>query len=318
MPPVDRNNPKRSKASESQYSLMEFMREFPDDEACLDWLWRERFAADGHHTFCPACDRERKFHKVNGRPTWDCDSCGHHISPLAGTIFKKSSTSLHLWFYAMHLMTSTRCGISAKQLEREIGVNYKTAHRMMRLIRTELMAQDGEPLSGHVEADETWVGGKPRAADMRRVREAARPKQASQAWAARKTAVFGAVQRQGQVRASVIPDSSSATLGRELHRYVLPAATIYTDEWNAYVTPGRKYAAHRRIAHKENIYVSGTVHTNTIEGFFSLVKNGIRGVYHSVSKKHLQGYLNEYAWRYNTRKDARSQFETLLLRAARS
>jgi transposase-like protein len=131
----------RGKASTAQYSLMEFMREFPDDRACLEWLWRERYAPDGHHTHCPKCDRPRKFHKVNGRPTWDCDHCGHHLHPLAGTIFHKSSTSLHLWFYAIHLMTSTRCGIAAKQLERELGVTYKTAWRMFNLIRNRLMAE---------------------------------------------------------------------------------------------------------------------------------------------------------------------------------
>jgi transposase-like protein len=141
MPPVDRDNPMRGKASTAQYSLMEFMREFPDDRACLEWLWRERYAPDGHHTHCPKCDRPRKFHKVNGRPTWDCDHCGHHLHPLAGTIFHKSSTSLHLWFYAIHLMTSTRCGIAAKQLERELGVTYKTAWRMFNLIRNRLMAE---------------------------------------------------------------------------------------------------------------------------------------------------------------------------------
>jgi transposase-like protein len=114
MPPVDRNKPVRAKSSDSQYSLMEFMREFPDDATCLEWLWVNRYAPDGYHTECPKCERERKFHKVNGRPTWDCDSCGHHINPTAGTICHKSSTSLHLWFYAMHLMTSTRCEISSE------------------------------------------------------------------------------------------------------------------------------------------------------------------------------------------------------------
>jgi len=316
MPPVDRNNPKRAESSESDYSLVEFMREFRDDATCLEWLWRNRYAEDGHHAHCPSCDRERKFHKVSGRPTWDCDSCGHHINPTAGTIFHKSSTSLHLWFFAMHLMTSTRCGISAKQLERELGVTYKTAWRMANLIRNELMAQDGEPLSGEVEADETFVGGKSRAADLRRHREALVPRQAQFDMTRRKSVVFGAVQRRGQVRATVVPDSSSATLGGQLHRYVLPASILYTDEWTGYITPGLHYRAHHRIAHKENIYVSGDVHTNTIEGFFALVKNGIRGVYHSVSKKWLQGYLNEYAWRYNHRTRSRSQFETLLLRAA--
>ena len=128
---------------------MEFMREFPDDAACLDWLWRERHAPDGHTTFCPKCDRSRRFHKVADRPAWDCDSCGYHLHPLAGTIFHKSSTSLHLWFYTMFLISQTRCGISAKQLERELGVTYKTAWRMFNLIRNQLMDEsDGEPLSG--------------------------------------------------------------------------------------------------------------------------------------------------------------------------
>jgi transposase-like protein len=121
---------------------MEFLRDFGTDEACLDWLWRARFSEDGSHALCPKCEQTRKFHRIGNRPSYDCDSCGHHIHPTAGTIFHKSSTSLHLWFYAMHLMTSTRCGISAKQMERELGCNYKTAARMMRLIRSELMAQD--------------------------------------------------------------------------------------------------------------------------------------------------------------------------------
>jgi transposase-like protein len=143
MPPVDRNGPVSSNASESSYSLVEFMRDFPNDAACLDWLWRNRYASDGHRADCPKCERPRKFHKVKGRPAWDCDSCGHHLHPLAGTIFAKSSTSLHLWFFALHLMTSTRCGVSAKQLERELGVTYKTAWRMLNKIRNVLMTEDG-------------------------------------------------------------------------------------------------------------------------------------------------------------------------------
>src|SRR5919107_1565290 len=145
MSKVDRNNPTRGTASESTYSLMEFVREFPDDRACLDYLWRARYARDGHHAHCPKCERERKFHRVKSRPSYSCDTCGHHLHPTAGTIFHKSATSLHLWFYAMYLMTSTRCGISAKQLERELGVTYKTAWRIANLIRHELMDQDDTP-----------------------------------------------------------------------------------------------------------------------------------------------------------------------------
>src|SRR3954453_18262876 len=157
MPSADRNNPKRAKASESTYSMMEFMREFPDDAACLDHLWRTRYAPDGHTTHCPKCDRDRRFHRVNGRPSYDCDTCGHHIHPTAGTIYHKSSTSLHLWYAAAYMITSTRCGVSAKTLERELGVTYKTAWRMFNKIRNELMAQDDEPLSGEVEADEPFM-----------------------------------------------------------------------------------------------------------------------------------------------------------------
>src|SRR5919112_5883985 len=166
MAPVDRKNPVRCTSSESQYSLMEFMREFPNDDACLEWLWRNRYSPDGTYAECPKCETERAFKKYETSPrrqSWTCQGCGYHLHPTAGTIFHKSSTSLHLWFYAMHLMTSTRCGISAKQLERELGVTYKTAWRMANLIRNQLMVDtDDRPLFGTVEVDETSIDGKPR------------------------------------------------------------------------------------------------------------------------------------------------------------
>ncbi len=310
MSKVDRNNPKRSLASESSYSLMEFMREFPDDATCLEHLWRSRFAADGSHAACPKCKRERKFHRVASRPSWSCDTCGHHIHPLAGTIFKKSSTSLHLWFYAMYLMTSTRCGISAKQIERELGVGYKTAWRMTNLIRTHLMAQDdSEPLTGAVEADETWYGGKPKASMTRgmTIPEVQR-------WAkARKTGIVAIVERGGNVRAYVEPREGALETVR---RHVDAGATVYTDEWAGYWKLHTTHPDHHMINHTERVYASGEVHTQTIEGFFGNVKNGIAGNYHGVSVKWLQSYLNEYTWRYNhRRRDGRSMFSELLRRA---
>jgi len=132
----DRNNPTRQQSSSSDYSLMEFMHEFPNDSACLDRLWRDRFASDGHTAHCTRCEKPRRFHRTTTRASYTCDSCGLHVHPMAGTIFEKSTTSLQLWFYAIYLVASTRCGISAKQLERELGVPYKTAHRMMKKIRT--------------------------------------------------------------------------------------------------------------------------------------------------------------------------------------
>src|SRR3954467_11955635 len=145
----DRNNPIRRASSDSDYSLVEFMQAYPDDAACLDRLWRGEHAPGRHHHPCAPCERERKFHRTKTRASYTCDTCGLHIHPMKGTIFEKSTTSLQLWFYAMYLMASTRCGISAKQMERELGVTYKTAHRMMKRIRTELMNDDdGEQLSG--------------------------------------------------------------------------------------------------------------------------------------------------------------------------
>jgi transposase len=158
----DRNDPIRRPSSDSDYSLVEFMQQYPDDSACLDALWRERYAPDGHTAKCPRCKRERRFHRTRTRASYTCDTCGLHVHPMKGTIFEKSTTSLHLWFYAMYLIASTRCGISAKQLERELGVTYKTAHRMMKRIREELMTDDDDQLSGDVEIDETSWGGKPR------------------------------------------------------------------------------------------------------------------------------------------------------------
>lgn len=283
-------------------SLMEFMREFPDDAACLDYLWRQRYSADGLHAECPKCGLWRVFRKYqmdDRRTSWTCTGCGRHVSPLVGTIFEKSSTSLHLWFYAMYLMSSTRCGISAKQLERELGVTYKTAWRMFHLIRNQLMTQDDEPLSGEVEVDETYVGGKPRLKDREydmfgRVKKGPSRNKP-------KTMVFGAVERGGKVRATVVQNGETVNLAGRVSEFVLDSSTVFTDEHNGYRGLGRRFNAHHRIQHKANVYVSGNVHTQTIEGFWSLVKNGIRGTHHSVSAKYLQGYVNEYAFRYNFR-----------------
>src|SRR6476469_6513371 len=154
MPPATRHEPKRNPSSDSDYSLMEFMREFPDDAACLDHLWRSRYSEDGEHADCPKCEKRRRFKRYETkqqRQSWTCTGCGHHIHPTAGTIFAKSSRPLTDWFYVMFLVSTSRCGIAAKQVERELGCNYKTAWRMLNRVRNELMQQNEEPLSGEVE-----------------------------------------------------------------------------------------------------------------------------------------------------------------------
>jgi transposase len=307
----DRNAPQRCASSESDYSLIEFMREYPDDAACLDALWREKYAPDGHTADCPKCEKPRRFHRTRTRASYTCDTCGLHVHPMKGTIFEKTTTPLHLWFYAMYIMASTRCGISAKQLERELGVTYKTAHRMMKKIRTELMADAGdEPLSGDVEIDETSWGGRPRGRTLTRSEAAA----FSQA----KPTVLGMVERGGRVRARVIASRRGPALSREVRANVNPASMIFTDDWQAYKPLRRDYLGHKIINHSAGIYVMGDTHTNTIEGFFGNLKTGMRGAYKKVSPEYLQSYLNEYVWRYNARHQPGSLFLQLLARAARS
>jgi transposase len=315
MPPVDRNAPKRARSSDSRYSLMEFMREFPDDAACLEHLWRTRHSPDGTHADCPKCEQERVFKRYRtkqGRQSWTCTGCGHHVHPTAGTIFHKSSTSLHLWYYAMYMMASTRCGLSAKQLEREIGVSYRTAWRMLNLIRNELMKQDDEPLCGDVEVDETAGGGKVRASDSRQGPQYVTAK------VSRRPTIWGAVERGGRIKVEVVKSRGTLDVEGPIFKYVLPSSMIFTDEWFGYTHRiGGHYLAHHRIRHEDRVYVSGDVHTQTIEGFFGLMKNGIRGTYHSVSSKWLQSYCDEFAWRYcNREQTERSMFESLLIKAS--
>jgi len=277
----------------------EFVRAFPDNTACLDYLRDKYFPAGSE---CPKCKRETRFHRITGRSAYSCQYCGHHVYPTAGTIFEKSTVSLHLWFYAIFLMSSTRCGMAAKQLEREIGVTYKTAHRMFKLIRSMLSEDDDEDmLTGEVEMDETAYGGKPRAGEVAKYSDH-NLRQAGARWGAEnKTTVVGMVERGGRVRAYVVPDRGQRTLGRHARRMIDPASILYTDEWGPYHGIRAQFAEHHTIHHKDKVYVDGLVHTNTVEGYFGLIKGGIRGVYRSVSRKWLQSYLDEYSFRYNHR-----------------
>src|SRR5438105_11036704 len=231
MSKVDRKNPKRSVASESRCTRFEWDRIFPDDAACLNYLV-DRLYPDG--IYCPKCEKVTRHHRENGRPSYECQFCGHHEHPMVGTIFQDSATSLKLWFDAIYLMASTRCGISAKQLERELGVTYKTAWRMFNKIRS-LLGQDGQLLSGTVEADEAYIGPTPKwmhESDSRR-------KLKGRGVASIKTPVLGMAQRgsdggNGKVVAKVVGGVGEADLMPHLRKRVLPASVVYTDEWKSY------------------------------------------------------------------------------------
>ncbi len=279
-----------------KYTAKDFDTEFPNDDACLEWIKNHRWSKGIH---CLKCQKITKHHKVTGRPCYECDNCRHQVYPTADTIFHKTTTPLRVWFQAIYRMASTRCGISAKQIQRETGVTYKTAWRMFAQIRT-LLGEDIANLDGEVEVDETYIGGK---------RQGKRGRGAEG-----KSKVIGAIQRGGKVVTQVVPDVKRHTLVPFMARRVSPNATLYTDEFPTYDTMARAGYNHKRIEHHAKEYVRGQIHTNNIEGFWSLVKRGITGVYHSVSPQYLQLYLNEYAFRYNHRKSELPMFKIFLSR----
>jgi transposase-like protein len=302
---------KQTIPAELRYTVANFNQEFPNDDACLAHIAEERFP--GGVSRCEKCAVDRKHHRVSGRTAYACDYCGNHIYPLAGTIFEKSTTSLRLWFYAMYLMGSTRCGISAKQIQRETGVTYKTAWRMFKQIRT-LMSEDLQLEGPTVEMDETYFGGKrkstgPRSFGKKRS-NIGRPASDDP----QKTPIVGIVERKGRVVAKATRPLSSDKLMGMVKEHILPESTVYTDEYRPYnrIEKLEGRYQHKRIHHASKVYVVGDIHTSSIEGFWSLIKRGIGGVYHSVSQKYLQSYLDEYSFRYNRRDHGNLIFKAIL------
>jgi transposase len=279
-----------------RFTINDFNKHFPDDAACLEWLKKYLYP---NGIYCMQCQGITPHSRLTKRMAFCCNKCGNHTYPMSGTIFWRSRTPLRHWFYAIFLMSATRSGISAKQLQRELGVTYKTAWRMFkqvrRLMRTSVFP---EPLSGEVEIDECYIGGKKVGIRGRGARG--------------KTPVFGMAQRNGEVRASTMPDIGRSTTDNIVKEHVLPRSVIYSDSYAGYKKLGGQGYQHRRVSHFAKVWVSGDAHTNTLEGFWSILKRGIDGVYHAVSKKYLQSYIDEYAFRYNHRKDEQPMFLTIL------
>lgn len=297
-----------------RFTFKDFEGMFPDDASCLEWL-RNFLYPEG--IFCKLCQRVTKHHRVASRPSYSCDQCGHHVHPTAGTIFHKSSTSLRTWFHAIYLMASTRCGISAKQIERETGVTYKTAWRMFKQIR-QLLQEEPASLSGKVEMDETYFGGRRKRGQRTPWNKSKTGRPGSDDL--QKTPIIGLVERKGRVIAHATRKLSAEKLLGMIREHVSPESTIYTDEYNPYKGIGKMGLGyqHKRIHHSAKVYVMGDIHTNSVEGFWSLIKRGIGGVYHSVSQKFLQNYLDEYSFRYNHRYDTEPMFLTFLRQVAKA
>ena len=282
----------------TKFTITQFLNRFPNNDSCLDEIKKLRW---GNDMTCSKCNRRSNFYKIKGRTAYACQFCGYHLYPLAGTIFDKSSTPLTLWFYAIYLMAQTRSGISAKQLQRELGVTYKTAWRMFKQIRILMAETGGSLLSGDVEIDETFVGGKgSNRATIPNFNEI--PKEI----------VMGIVERGGKLHTKHIPNTGKWTLIEEIQKNVDRNASIMTDEYRGYAQLSKYGYRHFTVNHGNTQYTNGQIHTQNIENIWSQLKRGIFGVYRHVSKEYLQSYVNEYSWRYNNRQSGGQMFNLIL------
>lgn len=260
-------------------NIKEFRQTFPDEDSCLDYLFNKKYGLKGYY-------------RVKGRKTYE-NSVGKQISPLKGTIFEKSSTPLTLWFYAIYLFSVSKNGVSAKELERQLGVTYKCAWRIGHQIRKAMKEEN--LFSGTVEVDETYVGGMGRRSTRRDGRGTT------------KQAVFGIVERDRKLlKLKVIPNVSGSTLTREVRENVKEWSTVISDDFISYKWLKRSYR-HHRINHSEGHYgyKDGDlkVNTNSIEGVWAIVKRSLKGTHIMTSKKYLPLYLQEIAFRYNHREN---------------
>ncbi len=283
---------------QDRFTYKEFLKKYKDDDICLEEIKNLRFPGG---ITCSSCKKITNHYRIKSKKVYSCEFCGTQVSPLAGTIFHKSSTSLQDWFMAIYLMTQTRSGTSAKQLQLMLGVTYKTAWRMYKQIRTLMAENSVTPLNGDVEIDETYIGGegmnrrfKPHFNEI--------PKEA----------VMGMLQRGGKTYLKHIKGTGKWYLIEQIKTHVDPVARLITDELAAYRNlPKHGYTLHDVVNHSET-YVAGGIHTNNIENVWSIIKRGIYGVYRNVSKKYLQAYIDEYAFRFNYRNQDENMFYTLL------
>lgn len=286
-----------------KYSTKDFDRDFPNDDACLQWLFEQRWP---NGIFCDKRGKVTQHYRIKKRPVYSCEFCGSHVNPMAGTIFERTKFDhLRLWFKAIAYMSVTRCGISSRQLSRDLGVTVKTGYRMFREIRSILCENNNSLLNGEVEVDETYIGGK---------------KQGKRGRGSEgKVIILGMVERKGRVHAEIVPDIKANTLVPTIEAIISKDAMVYTDDLKSYNGLSKHGFSHAVVPHSQKLYVTGEgIHTNRIEGFWSQLKRSIDGTYHHVTAKHLAEYVDEYSFRYNHRSDDTPMFKTMLAEVVRA
>lgn len=296
---------KRSPSASPDFTVRDFFARFPNEDACLEHIMAVRF--DGTKLDCPSCGVEGQFHKLRDRRVYACPNCLFQIAPTANTILHDTRTPLVSWFYAMYLFCTTRHGVSGKELQRQLGVTYKTAWRMGQQIR--LLTQRADSfdtlLAGHVELDEAYVGGRTSGGKRGR-------------GAPNKTIVMGLVERGGRMAAEIIPNVKKDTLRKVVLDKVEPGSVVSTDELYSYgLLTGDGYQ-HGTVKHgrKEYAYydyrTGANHHVNSVEGFWRLFKASIRSTHVAISPKYMQRYLSEFTFRANHRERVNGMFDLLV------
>jgi IS1 family transposase len=279
-----------------QLTIPQFEAMFPDEDACRAYLVARRWPEGVR---CPRCGNPAVYDLPSRKWHWQCEKCapdGYRFSHIAGTIFENTNKGLREWFRVVHMMLTSKKGISALQVKRVMGFgSYETAWSMCHKIRAALI-EDLDKLGGIVEVDETYVGGKDKNRHWDKKTHAS-----GRTADEKKTPVVGAVKRKGNVIARVIGDVSRATLEKFVNEAVSTKVSLLcTDDFRTYNRLRYRFP-HGTVDHGRGRYVVGAVHTNTIEGFWSLIKRGMVGTFHKVSKKYLHLYVAEFQFRYNNR-----------------
>lgn len=284
----------------AKLTIKEFFARFPDDEACLTHVMNVRYGM--RHT-CRACGVEATFHRLANRRAYACSQCGDNLYPTAGTVLQDTRTPLQLWFYAIYLFVTTRHGVSGKELQRQLGVTYKTAWRMGHQLRTLIgNTETLDILKGHVEMDETIVGGK-RPHAQRSVN---------------KTIVMGLKERGGQMQTEIITNASTKSLAKVVGERVQPGSIVSTDEWMGYTLLADNGYTHGTVNHSKKEYYRVdqergiAFSTNSVESFWRLFKRSIDSTHIHVSQKYMQRYLNEFTFRSNNRQMGNAMFDLLI------
>ena len=283
---------------------MSLMAYFKDEQICKDYLetirWNGSIKCAYKDCGCT------KVYKCAGR--YKCSECERIFSVRVGTIFEDSKIPLQKWFAAIYLITSHKKGISSLQLHRDLGITQKTAWFLLHRVRTTLGLNIGtDKFTGTCEADETFIGGK------NKNRHAHKKVENSQGRSFKdKSPVAGVIERGGELRAKQVPDTKGFNLKSFIVKNIAFGSEINTDEWWGYNGLAAAFK-HNVVKHNEGQYVNGNTHTNTLEGFWSLLKRGVVGIYHSMSNKRLQKYIDEFVFRYNTRNHSEANRFDLML-----